>query len=203
MCKDVQIRREDNPVPRPIHYQNGFTLVEILTVIAIIAMLGGIISPSLQRVRAKAETTVCQSNLRQIGTAVWLYIPDNGNKFPSINNPWGSQVFTNEGATNLLGALGPYGLTAKVLACPADLRSKDSYYRKYTNSYEYLPFSSEEEAAPGTATIYTGNNTFEIPFRRLTLAWDASDVHSDGYGFNGLRADNTVYSRTNKPTYKK
>jgi prepilin-type N-terminal cleavage/methylation domain-containing protein len=203
MCKDVQLRREDNPVPRPIHYQSGFTLVELLTVITIIAMLAGMISPSLQRVRAKAETTACQSNLRQIGTAVWLYVPDNGNKFPSINNPWGSQVFTNEGATNLLGALGPYGLTAKVLACPADLRSKDSYYRKYTNSYEYLPFSSGEEAAPGTATIYTGNNTFEIPFRRLTLAWDASDVHSDGYGFNGLRADNTVYSRTNKPTYKK
>jgi prepilin-type N-terminal cleavage/methylation domain-containing protein len=202
MCKDVQLRREDNPVPRSIHYQNGFTLVELLVVITIIGMLAGMISPSLQRVRAKAETTACQSNLRQIGTAVWLYVPDNGNKFPSINNPWGSQVFTNEGATNLLGALGPYGLTAKVLACPADLRSKDSYYRKYTNSYEYLPFSSDEEAAPGTATIYTGNSTFEIPFRRITLAWDASDVHSDGYGFNGLRADNTVYSRTNKPTYK-
>ena len=203
MCKDVQLRREDNPVPRPIHCQNGFTLVELLTVITIIAMLAGMISPSLQRVRAKAETTVCQSNLRQIGTAVWLYIPDNGNKFPSINNSWGSQVFTNEGATNLLGALGPYGLTAKALACPADLRSKDSYYRKYTNSYEYLPFSSDEEAAPGTATIYTGNSTFEIPFRRITLAWDASDVHSEGYGYNGVRADNTVYSRTNRPTYKK
>jgi prepilin-type N-terminal cleavage/methylation domain-containing protein len=202
MCKDVQLRREDNPVPRPIHYQSGFTLVELLTVITIIAMLAGMISPSLQRVRAKAETTACQSNLRQIGTAVWLYVPDNGNKFPSINNPWGSQVFTNEGATNLLGALGPYGLTAKVLACPADLRSKDSYYRKYTNSYEYLPFSSGEEAAPGTATIYTGNNTFEIPFRRLTLAWDATNAHSDGYGYNGVRSDNTVYSRTNKPTYK-
>jgi len=202
MCKDVQLRREDNPVPRSIHYQNGFTLVELLTVITIIGMLAGMIAPSLQKVRAKAETTACQSNLRQIGTAVWLYVPDNGNKFPSINNPWGSQVFTNEGATNLIGALGPYGLTVKALACPADLRSKDSYYRKYTNSYEYLPFSSDEEAAPGTATIYTGNSTFEIPFRRITLAWDASDVHSDGYGFNGLRADNTVYSRTNKPAYK-
>ncbi len=187
---------------RALQRRNAFTLVELLTVITIIAMLAGMISPSLQRVRAKAETTACQSNLRQIGTAVWLYVPDNGNKFPSINNPWGEQVFTNEGATNLLGALGPYGLTVKVLACPADLRSKESYYRKYTNSYEYLPFSSDEEAAPGTATIYGRTGTFEIPFRRLTLAWDASDVHSDGYGFNGLRADNTVYSRTNKPTFK-
>jgi len=202
MCKDVQPKRVDNPAPESIHPMNGFTLVELLAVITIIAMLAGMISPSLQRVRAKAETSACQSNLRQIGTAVWLYVPDNGNKFPSINNPWGKQYFTNEGATNLLGALGPYGLTAKAIACPADLRSKDSYYRKYTNSYEFPPFASDEEAAPGTATIYTGDSTFEIPFRRLTLALDAANVHSDGYGYNGIRADNTVYSRTNKPTYQ-
>jgi len=187
---------------RLLRRRNAFTLVELLAVITIIAMLAGMISPSLQRVRAKAETTACQSNLRQIGTAVWLYIPENGNKFPSINNPWGTQYFTNEGATNLLGALGPYGLTAKVLACPADLRSKESYYRRYTNSYEYLPYSSDEEASPGSITIYRDTNTFEIPFRRATLAWDATNAHSDGYGYNGLRADNTVYSRTNKPTFK-
>ncbi len=189
-------------MPRLLRRTNAFTLVELLAVITIIAMLAGMISPSLQRVRAKAETTACQSNLRQIGTAVWLYIPDNENKFPSINNPWGKQQFTNEGATNLLGALGPYGLTAKVLACPADLRSKESYYRRYTNSYEYLPYSSDEEASPGSITIYRDTNTFEIPFRRATLAWDATNSHSDGYGYNGLRADNTVYSRTNKPTFK-
>ena len=186
-------------MPRTPRGSSAFTLVELLTVITILGMLVGMISPSLQRVRAKAETTACQSNLRQIGTAVWLYVPDNGNKFPCINNPWGEQIFTNEGATNLLGTLGPYGLTAKVLACPADLRSKDSYYRKYTNSYEFTPFPSEEEVAPGTATIYGRTGTFEIPFRRLTLAWDASDVHSDGYGYNGLRADNTVSAEPINP----
>jgi hypothetical protein len=119
-----------------------------------------------------------------------------------INNSWGERVFSNTGVTDLLGTLSPYGLTAKALACPADLRSKESYYRRYTNSYDFLPFSSDEEAAPGTVTIYARNTTFEIPFRRLTLAWDATDVHSDGYGYNGVRADNTVYSRTNKPTYE-
>jgi prepilin-type N-terminal cleavage/methylation domain-containing protein len=188
-------------MPRAHRISPAFTLVELLTVITILGMLAGMISPSLQRVRAKAETTACQSNLRQIGTAVWLYIPDNGNKFPSINNSWGEQVFTNAGVTNLLGTLSPYGLTEKALACPSDLRSKESYYRRYTNSYEFLPFSSDEEAAPGTVTIYARNTTFEIPFRRLTLAWDATNAHSDGYGYNGIRADNTVYSRTNKPTY--
>lgn len=177
----------------------AFTLVELLLVITILSMLGGMVAPSLQRVRAKAESTACQSNLRQIGTAVWLYVPDNGNKFPSINNPWGQQIFSN--GLGMLETLEPYGLSKKVLSCPSDLRSPQSYYRRFTNSYEYLPFSSEEEAAAGSATIYRGTSTFEIPFRRLTLAWDATNAHSDGYGYNGVRADNTVFSRTNKPSY--
>ena len=164
----------------------------------ILVLLVGMIAPSLRQVRSKAETTVCLSNLRQIGTAVWLYIPDNGNIFPSINNPWGETIFTN--GKGMLETLSPYGLTIKALACPADLHLSDSRFRKYTNSYEYLPFSSEEEAAPGTATIYRGTNTFEIPFRRLTLVWDATDVHDGTY--NALRADNTVTNRNSKPTYK-
>ncbi|NBS88250.1 MAG: type II secretion system protein, partial [Verrucomicrobia bacterium] len=45
MCKDVQPKRVDNPIPQPIHPMNGFTLVELLAVITIIAMLGGMISP--------------------------------------------------------------------------------------------------------------------------------------------------------------
>lgn len=156
------------------------------------------IAPSLQRVREKAEITTCLSNLRQIGIAVWLYIPDNGNKFPSINNPWGQPIF-NEGK-GMLETLGPYGLNAKALCCPADLRQRESRYRQYTNSYEYLPFSSEEEVAPGTATIYRGASTFEIPFQRLTLTWDASDVHAGTY--NALRADNTVTNRNSKPRFR-
>lgn len=176
----------------------AFTLVELLATIAILGLLAGMISPTLQRVRAKAENTVCISNLRQIGTAVWLYVPENGNRLPSINNPWGEPIFTN--GQTMLEALGPYGTTEKVLACPADQRSPQSNYRRYTNSYEYVPWSSEEEVAGGTATIYRGTSTFEIPFSRLTLCWDVSNVHEGG--FNALRADNTVRSRSTKPNFR-
>lgn len=176
----------------------AFTLVELLATIAILALLAGMISPALQKARAKAENTVCVSNLRQIGTAVWLYVPENGNRFPSINNPWGEPIFTN--GLTMLEALGSYGITEKVLACPADQRSPQGNYRRYTNSYEYVPWSSEEEAAGGTATIYRGNSTFEVPFSRLTLAWDVSNVHEGG--FNALRADNTVRSRSAKPKFR-
>jgi len=177
---------------------SGFTLIELLAVLAILGLLAGMISPAIQKAKSKAESTACLSNLRQIGIAVWLFVPENNNRFPSINNPWGEPTFTN--GQTMLEVLGPYGLTAKSLACPADLRSAQSNYRRYTNSYEYLPWSSEEEAAAGSATIYRGNSTFEIPFSRLTLAWDVSNVH-DG-GFNALRADNTVRTRLARPNFR-
>lgn len=176
----------------------AFTLVELLAVLAILGLLAGMVTPAIQRVRAKAENTVCVSNLRQIGTAVWLYVPENGNRFPSINNPWGEPIFT-DGLT-MREALGPYGINEKVLACPADLRSPDSSYRRHTNSYEYVPWSSDEETAGGTATVYRGNSTFEIPFSRLTLCWDVANVHEGG--FNALRADNTVRSRSSRPNFR-
>ncbi|MBC8137049.1 MAG: DUF1559 domain-containing protein [Fibrella sp.] len=54
----------------------AFTLIELLTVIAIIALLAAIIFPVFATVRGKARATACQSNLRQLGTATQMYMQD-------------------------------------------------------------------------------------------------------------------------------
>jgi prepilin-type N-terminal cleavage/methylation domain-containing protein len=62
--------------------RRGFTLIELMTVIAIIAILAGFLFPVLQNAREAGRRTQCLSNLKQIGYAVSQYAFDNDRKLP-------------------------------------------------------------------------------------------------------------------------
>ena len=62
--------------------RTGFTLIELLVVIAIIAILMGILMPTLQLVKKQAQEMICRANLRQYGIAQVVYLDENDNRYP-------------------------------------------------------------------------------------------------------------------------
>lgn len=62
--------------------RRGFTLIEILVVIAIIALLAGLTFPVLSRAREGGRRTACMNNLRQLGLAFQQYTQDSGGRYP-------------------------------------------------------------------------------------------------------------------------
>ena len=62
--------------------RRGFTLIEVLVTVAIIALLISILLPSLSGARRLAKRTQCQSNLKQIGTGIGAYMQTSNDYFP-------------------------------------------------------------------------------------------------------------------------
>jgi prepilin-type N-terminal cleavage/methylation domain-containing protein len=68
---------------------NGFTLVELLVVIGIIAVLISILLPALTRARRQSETVQCASNMRQLGMALLTYADENAGVLFPTDMGWG------------------------------------------------------------------------------------------------------------------
>ena len=96
---------------------SGFTLVEMLVVIAVIAVLAGLLLPVLSRVRAEGRSTACKSNLSQLHKAVLMYAGEHA-RYPAC----AIKPSVAPGQARLADALAPYAAERRVLQCPADNR---------------------------------------------------------------------------------
>ena len=124
--------------------RRGFTLIELLVVIAIIAILAAILFPVFARAREKARQTSCQSNLKQLGLGMLMYVQDYDEKFPNgpaiaggkagpepdgtiVHHGWGWMVDSNwrgqiKSGVLLRDVINPYVKNTQLWLCPSDPR---------------------------------------------------------------------------------
>jgi len=87
-CGEIKERNMRNTIQsRTGQPRSGFTLVELLVVIGIIALLISILLPSLNRARGAAQSVQCLSNLRQVGQSMLMYTSDHQGRLP-YGNTW-------------------------------------------------------------------------------------------------------------------
>lgn len=101
----------------------GFTLIEILVVIAILAVLAAILFPVFARTRENARRASCQSNLRQIGLGMLQYCGDYDDKL--VRSWYGNGSGSYSGGSNAtdrykwMDAIQPYLKSEQVFNCPS------------------------------------------------------------------------------------
>src|SRR5438128_288807 len=122
--------------------RHAFTLIELLVVIAIIAILAAILFPVFSQAREKARSTTCQSNLKQLGLAVKMYLQDYDETYPPGLVPFG------KGIVSALTLLQPYMKNTGIARCPSDPAGE----------VDFTPFGD-----PGKASYSVNHNVIRVP----------------------------------------
>jgi prepilin-type processing-associated H-X9-DG protein len=175
----------------------AFTLVELLVVLGIISLMAGLFMPTFSMMLLKAQSAKCSTNLRNIGAAVMMAAVDNNGQYPEINQNAGAasgvQVYPDgSGATNLIGALGSYGVSTNSIQCPVDMGNSPCSFTLYGSSYEWNPVF-DDESTVSTILYLNANTHIPVNSSRVRLCTDFLPIHHNK--MNAVYGDGHVISR--------
>ena len=171
---------------RPSHPRapsRAFTLIELLTVIAIIGILAALVIPTVGSVRAKAREAQCVSNLRQLGLALAAYAEQNRGAFPQTTH---GALGDLEQVSWIYTLLPFVGNAEQVRLCPLDpkidarreLRLSSYVLNDYLDAKTYYdPFGQPGGVVPRLATLREPARTHTIFIGADDLPLSVSSDH--------------------------
>lgn len=150
----------------------GFTLVELLVVLGVIALLAALLLPALARSKSRALATACGSNLRQVNLAFLLYLDDSQGVFPTAaaKSSLGAQpedwiwwqmetsaaMMRDPASGSIMRHLGGYD--TRLFQCPADrdAKSREAAWRSNPGQEQYFySYSLNAASDRGMASYFS------------------------------------------------
>jgi len=127
-----------------MNVRRAFTLVELLAVMATIAILAALLLPALSAAKKRATQTACANNLKQLGIGMKMYVDDNNTAFPGMASRmrgyhpedwiyWRTNAALNPPVTKSPVLRAVADASALLLRCPADSLDADRLTYHYDN----------------------------------------------------------------------
>lgn len=174
---------------------NGFSLVELLVVVAVVAILIGIALPTMSSANARARSVACEANLKGFAPAIQQFRYDNRNQLPYADGPasfghqqirpWDQLAQYMSVPLPRVHEAPPQIETGPPFVCPADRNDAAAH----GTSYWYMPWVAMSVIGQAQTTIGIDSAPGEYDLFR-----DGDEYHRKADGFRGMNALFADYS---------
>ncbi len=147
---------------------SGFSIIEMLVVISIIAIIGALLMPGIRRAIMDSTKTSCMNNLKQISVALNSYLPQNNFHLPHCTMRPSNPPIGEEGLPSIRGTIITYAQDPQIFLCPDDPSEK--WFKQEGLSYEW-------------ASVVNGRNVSakiaNVKVVKFIIMYDYDNFHGD------------------------